>query len=103
MFKRFIFFTRIDIMFLLALSLLDIAVGISLMFPNFIGFYLGILVLLKGLSSMLGIPTGDVGIVIMGGVDMVAGIMLLTSFFVPWFWFLPLLKGIYCLILSFAS
>jgi len=90
-------------MLLLALSIVDILVGISLMFPNFLGFYLGIIVLLKGLSSMLGIPTGNIGIVIMGVVDIIAGIMLLTSFSIPWFWLLPLLKGIYCLIFSFAG
>ena len=73
------------------------------MFPNFLGFYLGVLILLKGLSSMLGIPTGDVGIVIMGGIDIIAGIMLLINFSIPWFWLLPMLKGVYCLILGFAS
>jgi len=90
-------------MFLLALSLLDIIVGITLMFPNFLGFYIGVLILLKGLSSMLGIPTGDIGIVIMGIIDIIAGIMLLVNFAIPWFWILPMLKGIYCLILSLAS
>jgi ABC-type antimicrobial peptide transport system permease subunit len=89
-------------MLLLALSIIDILVGISLMFPNFLGFYLGILVLLKGLSSMLGIPTGDIGIVIMGVIDIIAGIMLLTGFSIPWFWLLPMLKGVYCLMFSFT-
>lgn len=90
-------------MLLIALSLIDIFVGVALMFPNFLGFYIGVLILLKGLSSMLGIPTGDIGIVIMGGIDIIAGIMLLTNFSIPWFWLLPMLKGVYCLILSFAS
>jgi uncharacterized membrane protein HdeD (DUF308 family) len=90
-------------MFLLALSIVDILVGISLMFPNFLGFYLGVIVLLKGLSSMLGIPTGDIGIVIMGCIDIIAGIMLLINFSIPWFWLLLMIKGIYCLIVSFAS
>ena len=90
-------------MLLLALSLIDVLVGVTLMFPNFLGFYLGILVLLKGLSSMLGIPTGDIGIVIMGIIDIIAGIMLLVNFAIPWFWLLPMLKGVYCLVLSFAS
>lgn len=90
-------------MLLLALSMIDILVGISLMFPNFLGFYLGVMVLLKGLSSMLGIPTGDLGIVIMGGIDIAAGLMLLLNLSVPWFWLLPLVKGIYCLIIGFAS
>jgi ABC-type antimicrobial peptide transport system permease subunit len=90
-------------MLLLLLSIIDVLVGISLMFPNFLGFYLGILVLLKGLSSMFGIPTGDIGIVTMGVIDIIAGIMLLTGFSIPWFWLLPLLKGVYCLMFSFAS
>ena len=90
-------------MLLIALSLIDVLVGVTLMFPNFLGFYLGILVLLKGLSSMLGIPTGDIGIVIMGCIDVIAGIMLLANFSIPWFWLLPMLKGVYCLILGFAS
>jgi uncharacterized membrane protein HdeD (DUF308 family) len=90
-------------MLLVALSLIDILVGISLMFPNFLGFYLGILVILKGLSSMLGIPTGDLGIVIMGVIDIAAGIMLLTNFSIPWFWLFPMIKGIYCFLVGFAS
>jgi ABC-type antimicrobial peptide transport system permease subunit len=89
-------------MILLLLSVIDVLVGISLMFPNFLGFYLGIIALLKGLSSMLGIPTGDIGIVIMGIIDLIAGIMLLTGFSIPWFWLLPLLKGVYSLIFSFT-
>jgi len=80
------------------LSLIDILVGVTLLFPNFLGFYLGIAVLLKGISSMFGIPTGDIGIVIMGGIDIVAGLMLLYSIVVPWFWVLPVLKGIYSML-----
>lgn len=90
-------------MLLAAISIIDILVGTSLLFPNFLGFYLGILVILKGLSSMLGIPTGDVGIVIMGIIDIAAGIMLLTSFSIPWFWLLPMIKGIYSFLVGFAS
>ena len=85
-------------MLLLMLSLIDILVGVTLLFPNFLGFYLGIAVLLKGISSMFGIPTGDIGIVIMGGIDIVAGLMLLYSIVVPWFWVLPVLKGIYSML-----
>ncbi|MEM5872523.1 MAG: hypothetical protein QXD55_01545 [Candidatus Aenigmatarchaeota archaeon] len=90
-------------MLLFILSLLDIMVGISLMIPNPIGFYLGILVLIKGLSSMLGIPTGDIGIVVMGFIDIIAGIMLLANFSIAWFWILPMLKGIYCLVVGLAT
>lgn len=91
------------IMLLIILSLIDIAVGISLVYPNFLGFYLGIIVLLKGLSSMLGIPTGDVGIVIMGAIDIVAGIMLLVNFSIPWFWLLLVLKGFYSLVVGLGG
>jgi len=90
-------------MLLIILSLIDILVGISLIFPNFLGFYLGILVLLKGLSSMLAIPTGDVGIVVMGIIDMTAGLVLLANFSIPWFWLLPVLKGIYSLVIGLGS
>jgi uncharacterized membrane protein HdeD (DUF308 family) len=72
------------------------------LFPNFLGFYLGIAILLKGISSMFGIPTGDLGIVIMGSIDIIAGLMLLLNFSVPWFWVLPILKGVYCLLFSFS-
>jgi len=82
--------------------MIDILAGISLLFPNFLGFYLGIAVLLKGISSMFGIPTGDVGIVIMGIIDIIAGIMLLLNFSIPWFWVIPILKGVYCLLFSFS-
>jgi uncharacterized membrane protein HdeD (DUF308 family) len=82
--------------------MIDILVGVTLLFPNFLGFYLGIAILLKGISSMFGIPTGDLGIVIMGSIDIIAGLMLLLNFSVPWFWVLPILKGVYCLLFSFS-
>lgn len=83
--------------------MLDILAGVSLLIPNFLGFYLGIVILLKGLSSMLGLPTGDLGIVIMGIVDIIAGVMLLTNFSIPWFWILPMIKGVYSLIAGLGS
>ena len=85
-------------MFLFALSMIDILAGITLLFPNFLGFYLGIAVLIKGVSSMFGIPTGDLGIVIMGSIDIIVGIMLLTGFSIPWIWILPILKGVYSML-----
>ena len=86
-------------MLLLILSLIDVLAGISLMFPNFLGFYLGIAILLKGLSSMFGIPMGDIGIVIMGAIDIVTGLILLNILFViPWFWLIIIIKGIYSML-----
>lgn len=85
------------------LSMVDILAGVSLLIPNFLGFYLGIVILLKGLSSMLGLPTGDLGIVIMGIIDIIAGVMLLTNFSIPWVWILPVIKGVYSLIAGLGS
>jgi len=85
-------------MILFVLSVIDILAGVSLLFPNFLGLYIGIAVLLKGISSMFGIPTGDLGIVIMGGIDIIAGLMLFLNFSIPWFWILPILKGIYSML-----
>lgn len=86
-------------MLLFALSMIDVLAGITLLFPNFLGFYLGIAILLKGLSSMFGIPMGDIGIVIMGVIDIVTGLILLNILFViPWFWLLIMLKGIYSML-----
>jgi len=90
-------------MLMFILSMVDILAGVSLLIPNFLGFYLGVLILLKGLSSMLGLPTGDLGIVIMGIIDIIAGIMLLTNFSIPWFWVLLMIKGVYSLIAGMAS
>jgi ABC-type antimicrobial peptide transport system permease subunit len=89
-------------MLLFLFSAIDVLTGITLIFPNILGFYLGVIVLLKGLSSMLGIPSGDIGIVIMGSIDIAAGAMLLLNFSVPWFWLLPILKGLYSMLLSFS-
>lgn len=90
-------------MILFALGIIDTLAGISLLFPNFLGFYLGIIVLLKGLSSMFGLPTGDMGIVIMGIIDITVGAILLLNFSVPWFWLLPIIKGIYSLLAGLGS
>ncbi|MFH1229182.1 MAG: hypothetical protein V1678_02025 [Candidatus Aenigmatarchaeota archaeon] len=89
------------IMFLL--GAIDILAGLSLVLPSFLGFYLGIIVLLKGISSMLGIASGNVMIIIMGLIDIATGILLLTSFYIPWFWLIPVAKGLISMITSAAS
>lgn len=90
-------------MLLIILSLIDIAVGVSLMFPNFLGFYLGIIVLLKGISSIIGSFASGFFFEIMGAIDLIAGLMLIFGFFIPWFWIIPMLKGIYSLIVGLGS
>lgn len=52
---------------------------------------------------MLGLPTGDLGIVIMGIIDIIAGVMLLTNFSIPWFWVLLMIKGVYSLLAGLGS
>ncbi len=89
-------------MLIAALGLLDIAAGISMLIPNFLGFYIGLALLIKGGLSMLGL-TGDLMIVVMGILDIAAGIMLVTGFFVPFFWIIFLAKGIYSLIAGLGS
>jgi len=86
-------------MFLTILGLIDIAVGISLIFPNFLGFYLGIITSLKGVSSAIGgITMKNIVFIILGIIDLIAGIMLLFGFSIPWFWILLMIKGTYSLI-----
>ena len=91
-------------MFLIILSIIDILVGISLIFPNFLTFYLGIASSLKGLSSFIGgFTMKEFVFVILGVTDIIAGLMLIFSFSIPWFWILPMLKGIYSLIVGLGS
>ena len=97
----------ISVMLLIILSLLDIAVGISLLFPNAfptLFFYLGIIASLKGTSSTIGgIAMKEVVFVILGIIDIAAGLMLVFSFGIPWFWILPMIKGIYSLIVGMGN
>ncbi len=90
-------------MILAVLGFLDILVGISLIFPNFLSFYLGILILIKGIFSIIGSFAVKYFFDFMGFIDLIAGIMLLFSFSIPWFWILPMIKGIYSLIVGLGS
>jgi len=101
--KRFIFYIRIDIMILVILSLIDILAGISLIFPNFLVFYLGIIVTIKGASSIIGSFAMKYFFEVMGFIDLITGLMLLLGFSIPWFWILPIIKGIYSLIVGLGN
>jgi hypothetical protein len=90
-------------MLMFILGMLDIVAGVSLVFPSFIGFYVGIIMLLKGLPSLLSLASGDIVIFIMGLVDILAGILLVTSFYIPWFWLIPVVKGLVSLISGLVS
>ena len=86
-------------MLLALLSIIDIMAGISILFPNFLGFYLGIIMLLKGGSSLLGSLTGSFTMAALGAVDIAAGLMLIFSVSLPLFWLVLLIKGV----VSFVS
>ena len=93
-------------MLLIILSLIDIITGLFLLFPNIfptVSFYLGIIVLIKGLCSIGGSLLAKDWIVLLGIIDLIAGLMLIFNFSFPWFWMLMILKGIYCLIVGFGS
>jgi len=86
--------------------LIDIITGLFLLFPNAfptVSFYLGIIVLLKGLSSMVGSLLAKDWIVLLGIIDLIAGLMLIFNFSFPWFWILMVLKGIYSLIVGLGG
>ena len=80
------------------LGIIDILVGISLMFPNFLAFYIGVIVLIKGVSSVIGSFASGFYFDFMGFIDLAAGIILLLGLFIPWLWILPMIKGIYSII-----
>ena len=85
-------------MLLAILGIVDILGGIILLFPNFLAFYLGIIIILKGLSSMLSLASGNLAIIILGIVDIIAGIMLIFSFSLPFIWLILIVKGFFSLV-----
>lgn len=86
------------------LSIIDILAGISIVFPNFLGFYLGVIVSLKGLSSSIGgLAMGETMFLILGIVDIIAGLMLIFTFNIPWFWVILILKGLYGFVIDLGS
>lgn len=80
-------------MLLTILGIIDIIAGLSLLFPNFLAFYIGVFMTLKGVSSMFSIATKNVSIVIMGIIDIVAGLSLVFGFSVPLLWLIVIAKG----------
>ncbi|MEM7826995.1 MAG: hypothetical protein QXQ40_02095 [Candidatus Aenigmatarchaeota archaeon] len=85
-------------MLLIILGLFDMVVGLALMFPrvfSFISFWLGICVLIKGILSLAGSFASRYYLDFMGAIDILAGVLLISGFSLPFFWFLPVLKGFY--------
>ncbi|OGI12581.1 hypothetical protein A3K64_01605 [Candidatus Micrarchaeota archaeon RBG_16_36_9] len=84
------------------LGILDIIAGISLVLPNFIVLYIGIIFIFKGIFSIVGSFAAEYFFDIMGIIDLIAGIMLLTHFSIPFFWVLLMIKGAYSIIVGLS-
>jgi len=89
-------------MLLPILGVLDILAGISLVFPNFLVFYLGIIMLITGIFSIAG-GLESKSFLFIGFIDIIAGLMLLFNFSIPFFWIFPIIKGAYSLIVGLGS
>jgi len=87
-------------MLLAILGIVDMLGGITMLFPNFLAFYIGVIILLKGISSMLSLVTGNLVIIILGIVDIIAGLMLIFSFSLPFIWLILIVKGFFSLVSS---
>lgn len=89
-------------MILLALGTLDILASMTMIFRDqmsMLAAVIGIAMLLKGISSILGSFSSGYYTDLMGAIDLASGISLAYGFSIPFLWALLLLKGI----LSFSS
>lgn len=86
-------------MLLWLFGLLDIVAGAGLLFvksaPAGLVFWLGILVVIKGLASVGGSALGRYFFDWMGWIDIVAGIALLLHWSVPLIWLVLIAKGLW--------
>ncbi|MBN2203079.1 MAG: hypothetical protein JW700_02765 [Candidatus Aenigmarchaeota archaeon] len=87
---------------LFLLGAMDVLGGILMFFPGSLAFLLGILIILKAVSSLFGIMTGDMSIIILGIIDLASGISLILGLFIPWLWLIVVLKGAYSIVSSLA-
>jgi uncharacterized membrane protein HdeD (DUF308 family) len=90
-------------MLLAIIGLIDIIAGLSLLFPNFLGFYLGVILLLKSLTSILGGIASKSLFFLLGIIDLVAGLMLVLNFNLPWVWLILIVKGLYSFVVGLGS
>jgi len=94
-------------MLLSLLGLIDILAGFFILFsesiPSGILFFLGIIILLKGISSITGGLLAKFFFDFLGWIDLIVGLALIFSWNIPFLWILPILKGTYCLIIGFGK
>ncbi len=78
------------------------ALGLALpIFSNTFMFFFGLLLLLKGISSLAGSFASGYWLDWMGAADFLAGLMFIFNFSIPLFWILPLLKGAFAIIADY--
>ena len=90
-------------MLVAALGVLDIIVGLSILFKEFfagLALVLGVIVLLKGLFSVLGSLMHKFFLDILGWVDLLAGVVLLFSIDIPLIWLAIIIKGVYSIVMG---
>lgn len=90
-------------MLLSIIGLIDIIAGITLLLPNFLGFYLGVILLLKSLSSIIGGLASKSLFFLLGIIDLIAGLMLVLNFSIPWVWTILILKGLYSFVVGLGG
>ncbi len=71
--------------------------------PQFIVFWIGIIILLKGIASVLGSVASGFFLDILGAIDLIVGLSLIFSWSLSWFWWAPLIKGAYSLFVGFVA
>ena len=92
---------------LLLFGIFDLFVGTALAarlwFAEIILFWTGVIVLLKGISSVIGgLATGFV-LDFLGWIDLLAGISLVFGWSIPYLWAVVLLKAGYSIIIGLAT
>jgi hypothetical protein len=90
-------------MMLAVLGILDIVIGLSILFRDFFAgvvMILGLIALLKGIFSVLGGMMSGFFFDILGWIDLAAGVILLFNLSVPLFWIVVIIKGVYSIIMG---
>lgn len=90
-------------MFLMLLSAIDVIAGLCLLgsVKGILATVIGIIILIKGLFSVIGGVATKHYLDWMGWIDLIAGLSLIFGFFIPYFWILPILKGTYSFLTGF--
>ncbi|MBU3905151.1 MAG: hypothetical protein KJ906_03320 [Nanoarchaeota archaeon] len=87
---------------IMLLSILDIISGLvlALNLQGTLVTIIGTIILLKGIYSLITSLIVKYPLDWMGWIDLITGIMILTTFSISWFWVVPILKGAYSFISS---